>query len=268
MSRTLCALAALLAASAAGADELRALCADRPGLGTPACTVDAGHAVFELGIADFSRERDGDRRSDTLLVGDALLRFGLDDTLEAQIGWTAYGRRRERSGGVATQASRFGDLQVALRRNLRSPDGSGVSVALMPYAQFATGREPIGAADWSAGLVVPIGIDLGGGSLAFTPSVDAVVDSDGHGRHLGYGSVVGWGFDCGDALSASVELSLYRDRDPAGASTQRIAGLSLAWQPPGRTGRDPSSQWDIGSNVGLDKASPDVELYVGYVRRF
>lgn len=266
MSKMLCALAALLAAGAAGADELRPLCADRPGLGTPACTVDAGHAVFELGIADFSREREGSYRSDTLLVGDALLRFGLNDTLEAQIGWTAYGRQRERSGGVSTQASRFGDLQVVLRQNLRNPDGSGVSVALMPYAQFATGREPIGAADWSAGLIVPVGIDLGAGSLAFTPSVDAVVDSDGHGRHLGYGSVVGWGFDCSDTLSASIELSLYRDRDPAGASTQRVAGLSLAWQPehPGGT----ASQWDFGSNVGLDKASPDIELYVGYVRRF
>src|SRR3546814_3847222 len=92
--------------------------------------------------------------------------------------------------------------------------------------------------------------------------LDAAVDADGDGRHLAYGSVAGLGFDLSDDVSAAVELSLTRDRDPAGHATAALAGVSLGWQP----GAD--SQWDIGVNAGLNRASPDVQLYAGYVRRF
>ena len=64
------------------------------------------------------------------------------------------------------------------------------------------------------------------------------------------------------AVSAAVELSLTRDRDPGGHATEALAGVSLGWQP----GAD--SQWDIGVNAGLNRDSPDVQLYAGYVRRF
>ena len=60
----------------------------------------------------------------------------------------------------------------------------------------------------------------------------------------------------------AAEVSLTRDRDPGGRSTEALAGLSAGWQP------DADSQWDIGANVGLNRDSPDVELYFGFARRF
>lgn len=250
---------------AAAAEELRDLCPDRPGLGTPACTVDRGHIVFELGLGDWTRDRQGPVRTDTVQVGDALVRVGLTDSLEAQLGWTAYGhvRVRDRVAGTVGKTSGVGDVTLALRQNLRNPDGSGFSVAVMPYASLPAGGSAIGAGDWGGGLLVPMSFDLSDSvSLGITPQVDAAVDSDGNGRHLGYGSVAGLGFGLSDSVSAAAEVSLYRDRDPAGHGTEALAGLSMGWQPQG------DMQFDVGVNLGLNRNSPDAELYFGIARRF
>ncbi len=253
-----------LASTSALAAEARDLCPDRPGLGTPACTVERGSAVFEIGLADWTADRQPGLRSEQFLFGDALLRYGLTDTLEAQLGWTAFGRVRERDTrtGTTGRASRFGDLSLALRRNLRNPDGNGFSLALMPYINLPSGRAPVGAEDWSAGLRLPMSFELGAVSLGFTPQVEAAVDDDGDGRHLSYGSVAGLGFGVSDTVSGSFEVSLTRDRDPEGHATEALAGLSFGWQP----GED--AQWDAGINAGLNEDSPDLQIYLGYAKRF
>jgi hypothetical protein len=65
-----------------------------------------------------------------------------------------------------------------------------------------------------------------------------------------------------DDISMAAEVSLTRDRDPGGHSTEALAGFSAGWQP------DDDSQWDVGANVGLNRDSPDVEVYLGFARRF
>lgn len=254
---------ALLAAGAAKAETVgRDLCADRPGLGTPACTVDRGTAVFELGIADWTRTSSPGTRADELLAGDVLLRVGLSHHLELQLGWTAFGTIRVREAGQQTGAESTGDLLLALRQNFYNPDGTGFSAAIMPYATLPTGGQAIGAGDWGAGLLLPLSADLGGISLAATPRIDAVVNESGRGRHLGYGTVTGIDVPLAESLSFTAELSLYRDRDPDRHSTETLFGLSLGWQP----GAD--HQWDIGASFGLNRESPDLQLGFGYVRRF
>ena len=246
------------------AGEGRDLCPDRPGLGTPACTVEAGGVILEIGLGDWTRDSDAGQRSDTILTGDALLRIGLTSSLEAQVGWTALAmvRERDRASGAVSRMTQAGDVTLAVRQNLRSPDGSGFSLAVMPYASLPVGGRAIGAGDWGAGLLVPFSIEAGVLSIGLTPHVGAAVDGDGDGRHLAYGSVAGIGFGVTDALSVAAELSLTRDRDPAGALTEALAGVSAGWQ------ADADSQWDIGANIGLNRDSPDVQLYFGFARRF
>lgn len=264
--RSLLLLAAAAAAAPTFADEggRRALCPDRPGLGTPACTVDPGALVLEVGLADWTLDRTADTRTDSWSFGDALLRAGLTPSLEVQFGWTMLGhvRARDRVAGTVASRTRTGDVRLALRQNLHNPDGSGFSLALMPYATLPLGGEGVGAGDWGAGLIVPASVELGALSLGLTPHIAAAVDGDGDGRHLAYGSVVGIGFGVSDDVSIAAELSLTRDRDPGGHSSEALAGLSAGWQP------DADSQWDMGANVGLNRDSPDVQLYLGFARRF
>ncbi|CAN5275604.1 hypothetical protein BH10PSE12_BH10PSE12_09550 [soil metagenome] len=255
----------LAAPSIATAQDLRKLCNDRPGLGTPACTVDPGHVVVELGLGDWTRERDAGQTIDTLVLGDGLARVGLTDSLEGQIGWTSYGhvRTRDRTSGSIDRTSGVGDVSIALRQNLHNPDGSGFSLAVMPFATLPVGGSAIGDGDWGAGLIVPASFDLGAGlSLALTPELDAAVDEDGDGRHFAYGSVAGLGLDLTDSVSGTAEISLFRDEDPSGHASIALAGLSVAWQP------SKALQLDVGTNIGLNANSPDEQIYFGVSRRF
>ena len=251
--RTIISLAPLLLLFAGGAkaEEPRDFCPDRPGLGTPACTLDPGRFAIELGLADWTR----DGREEEFATGDLLVRYGLTENLEVQLGWTAYTHGPAESG--------TGDVFVAVRRNLIHPDGSGFSVAVMPYATLPVGSEGIGAGDWGAGLLVPISYELPHGfALGLTAEADAAVDEDGHGRHLAYSAILGLDLPISDAVGATVELSAGRDEDPAGHATQLLAGLSAGWTP----NRD--LQLDVGANFALNRDAPDVELYFGVARRF
>lgn len=243
----------------------RDFCADRPGLGTPPCTLEPGRVQIELGLGDWTRDGQGPTRTDTITAGDLLLRIGLDHRTEAQIGWTAYGhvRARDRTTGMIERLSGVGDVSFALRRNLVNPDGSGFSMALQPYATLPAGNGAIGAGDWSAGLMAPINFDLSETlHLGLTPQIEAAVDGDRDGRHLNFGAVAGVSVDIGDDLGATFELAAYRDRAPDGHVTQALAGLSLGWQVADET------QLDLGANAGLNRDTPDMELYFGISRRF
>jgi hypothetical protein len=265
LTRIMLALTGLgLAATAARGEELRDFCPDRPGLGTPACTMDRGHFDIELGLADWTLDRTPDGRTDTIEAGQLLLRVGLTETLEAQLGWTAFGhvRTRDRPTGSVDHISGVGDLTLALRQNLASPDGSGLSVAVMPFATLPTGGQAIGAGDWSAGLLVPLSYDLAKGvQLGLTGRAEAAVDQDRDGRHLAYGAVAGLSLELSDAVEATFEIEATRDEDPSGHSTEWLAGLSAGWM------ANDDLQFDAGANIGLHGAA-DVQLYVGASRRF
>src|SRR5438552_3918002 len=97
-SALLAAAALLPAAGAARAEGLRDFCPDRPGLGTPPCTMDKGHVAVELGLGDWTLTRQGGDREDDIATGDLLVRYGLTSSLEMQVGWTAYTHVRTRSG--------------------------------------------------------------------------------------------------------------------------------------------------------------------------
>jgi hypothetical protein len=257
------ALTFLLGAAPAAAQPLRDFCPDRPGLGSPPCTIDRGHGDFELGIADWTLDRHAGERADTIVLGDVLVRYGLDDDLEAQVGWTAIGFLRERDSAGIRHSSGSGDVRLALRRNLRHPDGSGLSIALMPFVTLPVGRAPTGAEAWSAGLVVPLSHPLPHGlQLDFTAEADAAPDSDGSGRHLAYSGIAGLDVPLGKTVTATFELAAGRDEDPAGSQSRLLGGLSLAWM------ATRSFQVDAGANRGITGGADDVQLYLGIARRF
>lgn len=249
------------------AEKLRDYCPDRPGLDTPSCIVDQGHVSIEVGLVDWTLDSGTDMRSDQIVVSDVLARLGISPATEVQLGWTSYGRLRirDKATGAVTVRQRTGDVSIAIRRNLRNPDGSGFSVSVMPTATIPVGRSPIGAGDWSAGLRVPASIAINDVfSIGLTPEIDAATDADGSGRHFAYGSVAGVAMKVSKAVTATLEYSAFRDRDPDPSvrSTQQLASLSLGWQP------SDNLQFDIGSVTGLNRAAPDTEVYFGVSRRF
>lgn len=259
------ALAAMLASAPATAAELRELCADRPGLDTPACTVDAGHLQIEAGLADWTRDSNAESRTDTLLMGDLVARLGVSASTEFRLGWTGYGRERERDrlGGGVDIAHRTGDVTLAIKQNFSNPDGSGFSLAVLPSVTVPTGRQPIGAGTWSAGFLLPVSWEITHDvHLQLTPEADAAANESGRGRHLSAGTTAGIDFALTKSLDLDLEVQAIRDRDPSGHATTALASASLAYQ------LSDNLQLDVGGVAGLNHASPDVEAYWGIVRRF
>lgn len=264
MRFVLAAVPLLLAATPALAEE-RDYCPARPGLGTPACTISPGRVSVETGLVDWTRDEDSSSRNDTILIGDTLVRIGVGEAIEAQIGWTPFGhvRARDKAAGTIDQASAVGDVTLGFKANLLHPDGSGSSVAIQPFVSLPVGRSPVGAGDWGAGVLVPFSFSLNQMlSLQFTPEADAAVDQDGKGRHFAASGTVGLGVAISKAISGTVEFQALRDEDPSGKTTQVLASLSLGWMV------SDDLQLDAGAVAGLDHAAPDAEFYFGVSRRF
>lgn len=264
MTRWLAASVLVFVASPALAED-RDYCPTRPGLGTTPCTIAPKHVSVEMALADWTLDDQPDQRTDTVLVGDTIVRVGLTDSIEAQLGWTPYGhvRMRDKTTQAVDMAGRVGDVTLGMKANLLHPDGSGLSIALQPFVSVPVGRAPVGAGNWGAGVVVPVTYDLSETlNLATTSEIDAAVDSAGGGRHLAYSEVIGLGVRLSKALTATIEGAVLRDEDPGGKTTQDLASASLA-----RAAKD-DLQVDLGAVAGLNRAAPDVELYFGVSRRF
>jgi hypothetical protein len=258
------ALAMTAVASPSLAEE-RDYCPARPGLGTPPCTIEPGRVSVEVGLADWQRDNEADKREDTLLIGDTLLRIGVSDKVEALVGWTPFGsvRTRDEITGRTQTVSRLGDVLIGAKANLRTPDGSGFSIAVQPFAVLPVGREPVGASDWSAGVVVPMSYDLSDTlNLQFSPQADAATDGDGRGRHLAYSGTLGLGVAVSEEFGVTFEIQAARDHDPDGRSTPVMGAVSAAWMP----ARD--RQLDFGANLGINRAAPALEVYFGYSQLF
>jgi hypothetical protein len=253
----------LLAASPALAADLRPFCATRPSLGAGACVMDVGHAMLEVGAGDWQREKDGDERTDTLVGGDLLLRYGFAKHAEVQIGWTAVGRQWLRDADGRHVQTRSGDAMIAIRRSLVHPDGEGFNVAVQPFVTVPVGRMPIGGGVWAGGAIIPVGYQLSDKvQIQFTGEVDAAADEAGTGRHLAYSGIAGLAVALSDAVSTTTELFVERDRDPDGHHKTVLAAFSGGYQMSERF------QVDGGTAIGLNAMSPDVRLFFGFSRRF
>ena len=236
----------------------RDFCANRPGLGTPPCTLAPGSAMIETGVAEWDHTADAGSIDDSATFGDLLLRVGVSRRAEVQFGLTSFtlDRMRDRTSGAVTHSSGVGDAFLAVRRGIAGPNG--------PVAVEAFVGAPPGHADrWSGGLLLPASANLPGDfQLALTPEVDLTLDADGHGRHIAYGGVAGLSRNVAANVSLAGELSAFEDADPAGHSLDaRLAG-SLAWQ------ATPRLQIDVEADAGLSAGAPDSALMIGFARRF
>jgi len=254
----LAALLASFAATSAAAGDLRDFCAERPGKATPPCILDRGHVQLETGLADavFVRGRAG--HEDTYALGAGELRLGLTPRTEIEAGWSPLIVDHTRGAGRTTGA---GDAMFGVRTALTDPDADGFAASLQGFVTAPTATHGLGAGGWTGGLRLPLSAPLGGLDLGATPEADLVRDADGHGTHLALLAAVGLGRTFGD-VTIGGELWGQMDDDPAHRQWQASFDLT------GALAIGKNVQLDAGANLGLNRATPDVEVYGGVARRF
>lgn len=252
----------LIAAPAAAADE-QPICADRPGKATSACTVPAGHWQIEAGLADWTLDKSGSERDTSLVLGETTVKYGLTDHSDFELEVTPWQRATSSGPGFRASASGIGDVNVIYKQELTSSDAA-LQVTLYPYVKIPTARRSLGNGRWEGGLLIPIGYSIGKSpfSIGLTPELDWVADADGRGRHLAMVQVASLGWQVSPKLNLSGEIWGQWDWDPAVTTRQTSADGSVAYL------LSNSVQLDAGANFGLNRQTPDVELYAGISKRF
>jgi hypothetical protein len=249
-------MSALLLLAAAASDLT--ICAARPGKSTPACTVPAGHFQLETGLIDWSLRREGGERDTSLVIGETTFKYGLTGHSDLELDVTPWQRLASRAGGIHDRASGFGDLVISYKHRLSSLDAA-VQFALLPFVKLPTAKRSLGNSKLDGGLLAPIGFAIGKSpfSLGLTPEFDWTADADRKGHHPGMVQVVSLGWQASDRLTVSGDLWGQWDWDPAGTTRQYSADVSAAYLV------RPDLQLDAGANFGLNRATPDIEVYSG-----
>ena len=259
-------IASAAAGQSAPPSMLRALCPDRPSKGTSACTVDQGHLQLETDLFNATYDRSGGVSTAVYLFTNPTLKFGVTDTFDIEANIAPYIRvtTHDHQTGARTTASGIGDLYLRAKLNIAGNSGGSFGLAVEPYVKAPTAPLGVGDGAWEGGAVVPISYNLPHGwSLGVTPEVDVLLDASGSGRHVAVQLPIGLGHAIGP-LSGTVELWTSQAFDPSGTTRQYSLDFAVAWQPP----KDANLQLDGGINLGLNSATPDVQIYVGAARRF
>ena len=259
MRLLLLSLSTALLAGSAHAQALRDFCAERPGRATPPCILDTGHTQLEVGLADAVFARGGGAHEDAYTLGAAEIRFGLTPRVEAEAGWAPLTVDHQRGAGRRTGA---GDAMFGLKGALTDPDADGAAVSLQGFVTAPTATHGLGAGGWTGGLRLPASIPLGSNTdLGLTPEIDVIRDAAGGGTHLAWIGAAGVSRAFGP-MTLGAEVWGELDDDPAGKVRQASADFTAAYAVGG------DAQLDAGVNLGLNRATPDIEVYAGIARWF
>jgi hypothetical protein len=247
---------------ARAADE-QPICADRPGKATPTCTVPAGSAQVETGLVDWTHDNSGGVKTDSLTVGATAVKFGLSDRLHIEFDVTPYLDVRTRADGMSDTQSGFGDSGVALKYRMTNASAP-VQVAFRPFVKIPTAKRSLGNGKVEGGIALLLDSTFAGSSVGWdmAPEVDLAADADGSGYHLALADAVSVGFPVADRLTLSGELWGAWDFDPSGTVRQYSLDGAAAYLVSKKV------QIDAGLNLGLNRNTPDVEIYSGIAFRF
>ena len=254
---------ALCTSAGAFAADQPPICADRPGKATSACTVLAGHWQVEAGFADWTLQKQSGERDTSLVIGETIVKYGLSDASDIEVDLTPWQRATSSVSGSRQSASGSGDVNIIYKQRL-SPADSPLQVVAMPVVKLPTANHSLGNGKWEGGVLVPISyaIPKSPFSIALTPEADWVADGDGHGHHAAMAQVVSLGWAVTEKLNLSAELWGGWDWDPSGTTREASADGAVAYL------LSNDLQLDAGANFGLNRDTPDAELYGGVSKRF
>ncbi|MDB5450462.1 MAG: hypothetical protein JWQ52_1590 [Phenylobacterium sp.] len=259
-----CAALSAPAAAQTAAPDGRPFCVDRPGKGTPPCVIDVGRLQVEVGLVDAAFQRQSGQKVDAYTLGQFELRTGISRRTEIEVGWTPWSIQRTETTGVRSRQAGSGDLSLGFRTALTDPDKDGLGIALEPFITAPTATHGQGAGGWQGGLVAPIAGPLTKDlSFGFTPVVAVVRNAAGGGTHAAWSGAFGISHAFGPT-NVGLEIWGSVDQDPAATTTLASLDAVAAWTP----AAVPDVQLDAGVNAGLNRNTPDVELYLGVARRF
>jgi hypothetical protein len=252
----------VLGSRAMAADD-QPICPDRPSKSTGPCTVPLGKWQIETGLIDWSTDRSDGVTTETTVWGNTAVKYGVAPNADLELWLTPVETMNVHGGGLHDHQSSFGDTLLRVKLEITSDD-SPVQVALDPFVKIPTANHRLGNGKVEAGLLVPVQIALGKSpfTISLDPEVDWLADQDGSGHHAAMIQLVNLGWQASKKLTFTTEIWGQWDWDSSGT------GKQVSWDGSAAYLVNKDLQLDAGANFGLNRQTPDVELYTGVSFRF
>ncbi len=258
--------------NAVPADKLRELSTDRPGKSHSAITVDAGHFQIESDFLNYTYDPHGSGGITTRAysVGTPIVKLGVTNWMDVELGLALFNSLHQSDGAFANPSSGgtitargFGDTLLGAKINAFGNDGGDRSLAFLPFLKLPTATSGIGNDHVELTLNVPYTIALSKPwSLTLEPNVGYLRSSDNTTYRGDYGIIVNLNrpvFIKG--LTAAVEFAV-------DASTVTTDATKVSFDPSLQYLLSKNLQLDVGAYLGLNKATPRYNPYIGVSYRF
>ena len=212
-------------------------------------------------------ERNIDRadiRVRTLLSGQTNFKVGLTNWMDLQIVPQGYIERRTSGSdfGPAQTQSGFGDTTVRLKMNFIGNDGGKFALGFVSSLKIPTNTDKLGNSVYEPGFGLPFNYALPGGFALFGQTrLDILDRTRSRDRRVLWSNPIGVSRTLYGPVSGYVEF--YNAVSPDGAYPWiGTADLGLVYQV------TPNFSVDINSFFGLTRSADDVNVSVGFARRF
>jgi hypothetical protein len=116
---------------------------DRPGTGIGTGITPVGQLAWEQGLPSASYNEtnvDGEKQKTVTLNGDMLLRTGLAEDLELQLGWQGPAWSKVKRAGESVEEDGLGDVSIGVKKAIDLDDDK-LSMAILAEAILATGND-------------------------------------------------------------------------------------------------------------------------------
>lgn len=241
---------------------MRSMNTDRPAKSSSPITVDAGHVQIETDLFNYTHSNAGGVTTRLYTTADPLLKLGLTDHVDLEVQFTGYNRLDTAvPGGGSFRQSGAGDLYLRTKVNLFGNE-SGPALALIPYVKIPTAAEGIGNGHTEGGLIATYSHPLPMGfTLTVSPEVDVLKNYADSGHHFNFTQVINLGHPVGPNVTVYGEFYSALGTDARTPPVYTLDG-AVAWAV------NDTLQLDVGANLGLNRAAPNLQLYTGISKRF
>ena len=275
-------------------DQLRPLSTDRPGKTHSAITVDPGHFQLESDFVNYTYDHysPGATTTRSISVGTPILKEGLTNWADIELAFDLYSAVHTTQRGSSTTSSSvlgptgsagtsvttaggsgttpgstqvgkgFGDMLLGGKINIFGDDGGDQALALLPFVKIPTAASNVGNGEVEYTLNVPYEINLDSlWSLTLEPAFGWLKNTENASHHGDYTALVNVNRPVFfKTVTASFELAAeYADHD---VPPRYTADPAIQWLV------TPNLQLDMGAYIGLNKAAPDYNPYIGVSFRY
>lgn len=250
--------------------KLRDFSTDRPGKSHSSTTVDAGRFQIEADFFTYTYDppRAGQTGTRAYSIGAPILKAGVTNSLDIQVSSALFNSMQEIGGSMAgapvgAQAQGFGDTAVGAKLNLFGNDSGSQSLALLPFVKLPTAARGIGNGYVEYTLHAPYTVALTKDwSVTLEPNVGILRNQANNGYRQNYGFIVNVSRPVlVEGLTAAVEVAV-------DASSERGAMTKISFDPSLQYLVTKNLQLDAGVYLGLNRAAPRYNPYVGISYRF